>query len=154
MKKIMLSILLASSFIQAKEKIVQETAGWVLIVIKDDFNDKVSCHMSSKYYLNNDAAELFIQNINTEDSIISGYSSKAFLGKQTTYRVDKKEAKVLNRIFITGEEYNEMIESFKSGQILKIKVVPENRFVNIGENTIPLSGFEKLYNLAKTCNYK
>lgn len=150
----MLSILLASSFMQAKERVVQETAGWVLIVTNDDFNDKVSCHMSSKNYSNKDVAALLIQDINTGDSTISGYSSNAFLGKQTTYRVDKNEAKVLNRIIIRGEEYSEMIESFKSGQILKIKVVPENRFVNIGENTIPLSGFEKLYNLAKTCNYK
>lgn len=153
MKKIILLTLIVSSLLMGKQTLKEETEGWQLFFEIDDFNDKVSCHIVSKFDSNNKGI-ISIANINTKSDALMGYYSSSFIGKQLTYRIDKNEAKVLNRMLIKGEEYNKMIEVFKSGEILKIKVVPENRFANIGENTIPLSGFEKLYNLAKTCNYK
>lgn len=153
MKKLILTLCIVSSLMQANEKLIEENESWRLIALIDDFSDKVTCHMLSKISSDDDLASLVIQNINTNDSKIRMLAGK-FIGKEITYRVDKNESKILKKFIINNKEYKEMIEALKKGEILKIKVVPENSYANTEQNTIFLKDFEKLYNLAKTCNYK
>lgn len=154
MKKILLSILLSSSFMLAEHKVVEETAGWKLLFDKDDFNDEVRCSIVSKKSTNKEFTNLLISGINSDSHGIVAWSGD-FLAIRMTFRIDKNEAKEIENYLISDkEEYEKMIESFKRGKILKVKIVLGNGYYDTEIKTISLNGFERLYNLAKTCNYK
>ena len=156
MKKIAITLLVMSSLLVAKSVVKEESSGWKLVFETDDFDDKVKkCNLYSKNYSTKNIAGLVIVDINSKYQKQVIAFSGSFLGSNLVYRVDKNDS-----VYVSGYDikananYDELIKAFKNGKEVKIKVTPKNQFVNESMDTISLEGFERLYQLVETCNYK
>lgn len=156
MKKIAITLLVMSSLLVAKSVVKESSSGWILVFETDDFDDKVKkCKLYSKYNSTKNIAGLAIVDINSKYQKQVIAFSGSFLGSNLVYRVDKNDS-----VYVSGYDikananYDELIKAFKNGKEVKIKVTPENQFANESMNTISLEGFERLYQLVETCNYK
>ena len=156
MKKIAITLLVMSSLLVAKSVVKEESSGWNLVFETDDFDDKVKkCNLYAKNFTTKNIAGLVIVDINSKYQKQVIAFSGSILGSNLVYRVDKNDS-----VYVSGYDikananYDELIKAFKNGKEVKIKVTPKNQFVNESMDTISLEGFERLYQLAETCNYK
>jgi len=163
---LVLIVSLVPNLTKAESEIVKVNSNWLVLVKVDDFTDEKVCTVlpNNRNYSSIERIYIRANSSNPDDNAVAIIGSGEHINDiGLKYRVDKnppvqlgyrfKSSVYSDMYMVEGDDYEEMISAFKSGNEVIYQFTSKKRPANNKKYEFNLLGFTEAYNFARKCDH-